>query len=988
MKSKNIRSEQAAELCVHQIEEMQNEELRQSQSELDAARKRYFDMYDLAPVGYCTLSEKGLILEANLTAATLLGITRSALIKQPISRFIHKEDQDIYYLHCKQLFETVEPQACELRMVKKVRAQFWARFESNVVRNVNGNPLIRVVISDITKYKKAEEALVEREQYLQTILQTTADGFWVIDAEGKITEANEAYCRMSGYARDELLKLGISDIDAAEKPAETAARIRRVIANGSEIFETRHFRKDGSVFDVEISSTYMHMNGGNFVSFCRDITERKQLEDAQSFLLQCGSTDSGDGFFNSLSRYLSQSLNMDYVCIDRLEGEGLSARTVSIYFDGKFEDNVSYTLKDTPCGDVVGKEICCFDREVRHLFPQDVVLQEMMAESYVGATLWSFDGKPIGLIAVIGRRPLENTRLAESMLKMAAVRAAGELERQQAIDAIMENDKKLQKSHEVLEDRVKERTQALSLNYELLQKEIEDRLQAEQALQESEEKYRSIFHNRHANMLLIDPETLNIIDANPAACSFYGYARDEMTTKKLTDFSMLTPDMIFQKITLILSNQKEHFFFSHRKSNGQIREVEVFVCTVRIKGKIFLFSIGHDITEHRRAEQRIVEVSEFIQKIFDASPFGILVYDAAGQCVMANEAVGGIIGASREAVLRQNLNHLDSWKRSGLLTAAQEVIQTNQPRENLEFQFVTTFGRDVTLKGCLIPFSSDSKPHLLLIGQDISRQKQADEALRQSQKLASIGLLVAGIAHEINNPNGFIIFNLPILRDYLQELMPIVDDYMGDHPNRNVFGRLYEDFRKDLFKLLDNIEHGAQRINSTVSGLINFSRNREKLELRPVALKPVIDHAVSMCRGEIRENVKSLHLVIPENLPPVRTDPEAIEQVLVNLLINAAHASDKEDSWIRLCVSIDDGKPERCTIVIEDNGCGMDEKTMKRIFDPFYTRKTSVQGTGLGLYICQSLVEGLGGRIEVASQPDQGSSFKVILSSGYDEAQG
>ena len=317
MKSKNIRSEQAAELCVHQIEEMQNEELRQSQSELDAARKRYFDMYDLAPVGYCTLSEKGLILEANLTTATLLGIARSALIKQPISRFIHKEDQDIYYLHCKQLFETVEPQDCELRMVKKVRAQFWARFESNVVRNVNGNPLIRVVISDITKYKKADEALVEREQYLQTILQTTADGFWVIDAEGKITEANEAYCRMSGYARDELLKLGISDIDAVEKPDETAARIRRVIANGSEIFETRHFRKDGSVFDVEISSTYMHMNGGNFVSFCRDITERKQLEDAQSFLLQCGSTDLGEGFFNSLSRYLSQSLNMDYVCIDR-----------------------------------------------------------------------------------------------------------------------------------------------------------------------------------------------------------------------------------------------------------------------------------------------------------------------------------------------------------------------------------------------------------------------------------------------------------------------------------------------------------------------------------------------------------------------------------------------------------------------------------------------------------------------------------------------
>ncbi|MEI6309655.1 MAG: PAS domain-containing protein, partial [bacterium] len=107
------------ELQVHQIElEMQNEELRRTQLELDATRARYFDLYDLAPVGYCTLSEQGLILEANLAAATLLGSARGALVRQLISRFIHKEDQDIYYLHLKQLFQTGEPQACELRMVK------------------------------------------------------------------------------------------------------------------------------------------------------------------------------------------------------------------------------------------------------------------------------------------------------------------------------------------------------------------------------------------------------------------------------------------------------------------------------------------------------------------------------------------------------------------------------------------------------------------------------------------------------------------------------------------------------------------------------------------------------------------------------------------------------------------------------------------------------------------------------------------------------
>ena len=108
------------ELRVHQIElEMQNEELRRTQVELEAAWVRYFDLYDLAPVGYFTFSEQGLILQANLTAATLLGVARGDLVKLPVSRFILREDQDTFYRHRRKLFETGKPQACELRLVRK-----------------------------------------------------------------------------------------------------------------------------------------------------------------------------------------------------------------------------------------------------------------------------------------------------------------------------------------------------------------------------------------------------------------------------------------------------------------------------------------------------------------------------------------------------------------------------------------------------------------------------------------------------------------------------------------------------------------------------------------------------------------------------------------------------------------------------------------------------------------------------------------------------
>ena len=145
------------ELRVHQIElEMQNEELRRAEAEADTSRARYFDLYDLAPVGYITLSEAGLILEANLTATTLLSMVRPALVKQPFSQFIFKEDQDIYYKHRQQLFETGDPQKCELRLVKADGSTFWAQLSATAAQAPDGEPACRVVMSDITDRKQAQ----------------------------------------------------------------------------------------------------------------------------------------------------------------------------------------------------------------------------------------------------------------------------------------------------------------------------------------------------------------------------------------------------------------------------------------------------------------------------------------------------------------------------------------------------------------------------------------------------------------------------------------------------------------------------------------------------------------------------------------------------------------------------------------------------------------------------------------------------------------
>ena len=423
------------EVQVHQIElEMQNEELRRAHVELDTARARYFDYFELAPVGYCTISEEGLILEANLTATSLMGVARHALAKRPITRFIFKEDHDLFYLHRKKLFETGKPQACDLRMLRQDGTQFWAHLAATTAQDADGATVCRVVLSDITEHKLAEEARRESEKKYRSLVENISDIVFTVNIQGLFTYISPVAERIFGYTPEEVIGQSFSRFIFQDDLPMLMERFHMMLAGEVDPADYRILTKTGDVRWVRSSSRPVMVDGKAVAiqGLISDITERKQIENAQLFLLQCGWSASGEDFFQALARYLAETLGMDYVCIDRLEGDGLAAKTVAVYCDGKFEDNLAYALKDTPCGDVVGKTICSFPRDVRHLFPRDAALQEMMAESYAGTTLWSSRGQPIGLIAVIGRKPRADLHLAEAILKVVAIRAAGELERRQA----------------------------------------------------------------------------------------------------------------------------------------------------------------------------------------------------------------------------------------------------------------------------------------------------------------------------------------------------------------------------------------------------------------------------------------------------------------------------------------------------------------------------------------------------------------------------
>ena len=265
---------------------------------------------------------------------------------------------------------------------------------------------------------------------------------------------------------------------------------------------------------------------------------------------------------------------------------------------------------------------------------------------------------------------------------------------------------------------------------------------------------------------------------------------------------------------------------------------------------------------------------------------------------------------------------------------------------------------------------------------DITEKKRMEKQLIQSEKLASIGVLVSGIAHEINNPNNYISVNIPILRDYINRVIPIMDEYAEKHPDLEILHMPYPEFREDIFELLDNIQHGSRQIKSIVKELKVFSKPDQDKPNEKIDLTPMFEKVFAFCWSKIRKTVKTFNVNIPENLPEIPIDSQLLEQILINLLINAANAFDtpfNENSRVDLVVSMDDSKENQLIIEVSDNGRGMDEKIIEKIFDPFFTTNPSEDGTGLGMYIVHNLIEKIGGRIQVESKLEEGSKFTLIL---------
>jgi diguanylate cyclase (GGDEF)-like protein/PAS domain S-box-containing protein len=266
-------------LGAHQIElELQNEELRRVQKELDEARARYYDLYYLAPVGYCTVSKEGFIEQANLAAMGLLDITHDKFIRQPFYRFIFKEDRNIYYLLCKQISGSIEPQSCDLRMVKDDGTAFWVHLTATSSNPGGCAPVFRIVLTDVTELKRAEEKL----ELAASVFSHAREGIMITAADGSIIDVNEAFFHITGYSRDEMLGKNPRLLGSNRHEAEFFAGMwNDLVKQGFWQGEIWNRRKNGEVIAVMQTISAVRDAKGNirhYVALFSDITAIKEHE--------------------------------------------------------------------------------------------------------------------------------------------------------------------------------------------------------------------------------------------------------------------------------------------------------------------------------------------------------------------------------------------------------------------------------------------------------------------------------------------------------------------------------------------------------------------------------------------------------------------------------------------------------------------------------------------------------------------------------------
>jgi signal transduction histidine kinase/PAS domain-containing protein len=531
-----------------------------------------------------------------------------------------------------------------------------------------------------------------------------------------------------------------------------------------------------------------------------------------------------------------------------------------------------------------------------------------------------------------------------------------------------------------------------------------------QELEKSKKRYEDFFQDAPTPML-ISSFNGDIMRANREFYRLLNYPEDgsvhlNFVRDRLYENQAVRP-IIFERLKQ--DGFLENLELTLLDRNGMPIPVIGSYITIDIKGELCVESVYKDIRVRKELERKLIEQNENLEK--NVRQRTIDLEKQKDLLVAKNQELVTITKKLRESKIRLQTLFRAITDTVVVIDPDFNIMMSNQKSIGSKGKcYRRIFNRDKPCEECLIgrvfkerssvslEKVADGEHYLLrafpvfdtdcqVIGalefsRVITKEKNMEQQLLQADKLASLGQLVSGIAHEINNPNTFIRGNLTIVQEALNDIMPILDRTYEARPDLRIARLNYEMFRQSIPVLVDDMVQGANRINGIVDGLRKFAKRDEGLLNETVNVNVITEACLRLVDNQVRRTA-DVKTEFDPDLPEITGNAQKLQQVIVNVLINASQAIDKPRGTI--VVSTYRLNDKEIVLKVSDNGKGMDEKTMKQIFDPFYTTKRHQGGTGLGLPIAYGIVKEHKGRIEVKSKPDIGTTFCIYVPINHEE---
>ena len=396
-----------------------------------------------------------------------------------------------------------------------------------------------------------------------------------------------------------------------------------------------------------------------------------------------------------------------------------------------------------------------------------------------------------------------------------------------------------------------------------------------------------------------------------------------------------------------------------------------------------VLGIYTDITERRRAEVALEKsesrhklLSQEFQTVLHGIPDSLMLLSPDLRVVWANRSSAKLLGHKYEDVPGKYCYQL--WDLQDQPCADCVVRQCFDTGDVKELIRQYPDGRIWGIKVFPLKDAQDRVENVIHLASDITEKKKLRDEADRAGRLAALGELSAGVAHEINNPNGLILLNLPLLEDVFNEAIPILEQHFQEQGDFQLAGLPYTLVREDIPRLFAELKEGAQRIRQIVDDLKTFVSRNPFGQQEQFSIAESIEKVIRLARNTLKKSTENFSCRVADSLPLAVGNAAQIEQVILNLLLNSCNALPDRQRGISLQVNVAaDG--DNLIIKVEDQGCGIAPADLPHVTDPFFTTRRETGGTGLGLSIAARIVKEHKGQLQFASQPGEGTCVTLSL---------